>query len=308
MARDKQNAGQLQYRFGIGEWYGRSFINLTPDQRREYAQLQFDGGTIPQCPFINERCWKKGGVCSLRGYERMKGAEAAAVDRRGSTFRTVCPSRFEQSDEIYRWIGEVVLNSADATPLGQINFLERVPLIGGAGVDGARAPREVGRIDNVLVVANSNPLRWCAVEIQAVYFSGRNMKLHFQEIREAGNDLPFPMHNRRPDYRSSAPKRLMPQLQIKVPTLSRWGKKMAVVVDEDFFSAMGRMDGVPDLSNGDVAWFVIRYREEGSDVRLERGQVVFTTLQSSVDGLIAGKPPSKEKFEEKIRERLAKEA
>jgi hypothetical protein len=81
---------------------------------------------------------------------------------------------------------------------------------------------------------------------------------------------------------------------------------MAVVVDEDFFNAMGKMETVTELSNCDVVWFVVRFRENGSAVTLERGSVVFTTLQSSVEGLIAGKPPAKERFEQKVRDRLGK--
>jgi hypothetical protein len=224
MAKDKAQAGeQPQYRFGIGEWYGRSLVGLTAKERLQFAELQFSSdGTIPTCPFKSVPCWKKGGVCSLRSYQRVKSTGQIAIDARGSTFRTVCPTRFEQSNEIYRWIGEVVLSNANAVPIGQVNFLERVPLIGGPSAEGTSALKEVGRIDNVLVIPNSSPLQWCAVEIQAVYFSGRNMKLHFAEVRDGDPAvLPFPGHHRRPDYRSSAPKRLMPQLQIKVPTLSR---------------------------------------------------------------------------------------
>jgi len=29
-----------QYRFGIGEWYGRPFVNLTPQERRHFAEIQ----------------------------------------------------------------------------------------------------------------------------------------------------------------------------------------------------------------------------------------------------------------------------
>ena len=218
--------------------------------------------------------------------------------------RTLCPARFEEGSEIYRWIGEVVLGSNVAVPIGQINFLERVPLIGAADEGTTRLP-EVGRIDNVLVIPGSDPLQWCPVEIQAVYFSGPNMQLEFKTILEyKGSGVPFPSRVRRPDYRSSAPKRLMPQLQIKVPDLSRWGKKMAVVVDQDFFNAMGKMETVTDLSNCDVVWFVVRYKEGEGRVRLVRGAHVYTKLQSAVDGLIAGRATAQEKFEEKIRDKL----
>jgi hypothetical protein len=126
------------------------------------------------------------------------------------------------------------------------------------------------------------------VEIQAVYFSGDSMNRDFQGIlSREGQGLPFPAGKRRPDYRSSGPKRLMPQLQIKVPTLRRWGKKMAVVVDEDFFKAMGRMKTEDEMSNCDVAWFAVRYDEALS---LGAGGVYLTTLEESVDSLAAGAP------------------
>src|SRR3970282_1174863 len=106
----------------------------------------------------------------------------------------------------------------------------------------ALSENEVGRIDSVLVNTNSQRLEWGALEMQAVYFSGKSMENDFRVMRNwKGPGLPFPAVHRRPDFRSSGPKRLMPQLQIKVPTLRRWGKKMAVVVDRSFFQAMGTM-------------------------------------------------------------------
>ncbi len=311
MASKKPNHVQSQCRFGIAEWYGRSFVQLSPKTRHEFASLQFDTSSAketPPCPFLSMndkvvQCWKKGGVCSLRSYERTANGEVS-LDQRGSSIRTTCPSRFQEEGLIYQWIAEVVLDDMKAVPIGQINFLERVPLIGG---EETASDREVGRIDNVLVVPGSKPLKWCPVEIQAVYFSGSNMGLDFEHIRQQRtHTLPFPQAIRRPDYRSSAPKRLMPQLQIKVPTLRRWGKKMAVVVDIDFFNAMGRMETVDDLSNCDVAWFVVCYQEnEQGEIHLKRERCVFTTLETSVAGLIAGRPVTQARFQEKILEKLA---
>ena len=83
-----------------------------------------------------------------------------------------------------------------------------------------------------------------------------------------GDGIPFPTQVRRPDYRSSGPKRLMPQLQIKVPSLRRWGKKMAVLVDQSFYEALGRMDDVGHVSNCDIAWFIVRYDEIAGGFRL----------------------------------------
>jgi hypothetical protein len=98
----------------------------------------------------------------------------------------------------------------------------------------------------------------------------------------------------------------MPQLQIKVPTLRRWGRKMAVVVDRAFFDSVGEMDNVTDISNADIAWFIVRFEDvPGSkSSRLVRDEVRYTTLERSVDGLTGGKPVPKSVFEERISGKL----
>ena len=180
--------------------------------------------------------------------------------------------------------------------LGQIGFLERA--------DDEHDAGDVGRIDNVLVVPDSRPLSWCAVEIQAVYFQGASMKKEFMAILQSSKNIPFPVARRQPDYRSSGPKRLMPQLQIKVPSLRRWGKKMAVVIDRGFFEAMGRMETVTHVSNCDVAWFVVEYTESGGKARLKQHGLYYTTLERSVEGLTAGIPTDLPTFEERILAKL----
>jgi hypothetical protein len=183
--------------------------------------------------------------------------------------------------------------------LGQIGFLEKPEAEDEPSSD-------VGRIDNVLVVPDSQPLSWCAVEIQAVYFQGASMKKDFEAISNAANlrEIPFPAARRQPDYRSSGPKRLMPQLQIKVPSLRRWGKKMAVVIDRSFFEAMGRMETVPHVSNCDVAGFVVEYKEEEGEAQLVPYRVYLTTLERSVEALTAGIPTDLPTFESRIIAKL----
>lgn len=299
-----------QSRFGIGEWYGRPFTSLSPGDRKRFADIQVlprNQRPAQPCPFLSisgrtVNCWKVGGVCSLRKYVRLEAGGEVSVATEGGALRTTCPSRFEEEGIIYKWIGEAILNDPDALPIGQINFLKRVPLI---GKDGEKSSdrEQVGRIDNVMMVPDSSPLQWVAVEIQAVYFSGDSMNREFEAIRlHEGEGLPFPAGRRRPDYRSSGPKRLMPQLQIKVPTLRRWGKRMAVVVDEDFFKAMGQMNTVDELSNCDVAWFVVKYDD---NLKLAAGDIHLTTLEESVQSLVAGKAVSLPEFESRIRAKLA---
>lgn len=96
----------------------------------------------------------------------------------------------------------------------------------------------------------------------------------------------------------------MPQLQIKVPTLRRWGKKMAVVVDEGFFDALGNMEDAGHVSNADLAWFVCRFVQGGASINLEPAFVKFTTLEHAVAGLTAGSPITLAEFEVHIRKKL----
>jgi len=222
-------------------------------------------------------------------------------DGLSGALRTLCPFRFEEDQTIYRGVGETVLNCATPTVIGEIGFLESPP---SEEVEVARS--DVGRIDKVLIAPGSTPLSWCALEVQAVYFQGKAMRNDFSAIQnETSGSIPFPPVVRRPDYRSSGPKRLMPQLQIKVPSLRRWGKKMAVVVDTSFFSAMGKMRSVSHLSNSDVAWFVVQYEQtEMGRFRLVPEEVHFTTLEDSVEGLTAGVPVSLDNFEKRILTKL----
>ena len=214
--------------------------------------------------------------------------------------RVLCPRRFEEAQTIFQWVGEIILGTSSPDIVREIGFLK--------AEDGSG---HVGRIDMVLTSrqSGSSALDWCALEIQAVYFSGRSMNEEFRSIRGyEGEPPPFPSQTRRPDYRSSGPKRLMPQLQIKVPTLRRWGKKMAVVVDKHFFGSLGHMEEVEDLSSGDIAWFTVDFEEDpaGGRFRLVRDSVHVTTLERAIEGLTGGSPVTLNEFEEGIRSKLAR--
>ncbi len=262
------------------------------------------------CPFkpkiggSPQPCHKAGGVCSLKLYEMGDEGRGLPTAGPGGSLRILCPSRFRQDDLLERWIGATLLETESPVAVGEVAFLKSesvAELSEAPDPEDADEPENVGRIDSVLIHPDRNPLHWCAVEIQAVYFSGNEMGSEFKLAGAyAGDGAPFPAKTRRPDYRSSGPKRLMPQLQIKVPTLRRWGKKMAVVVDEAFFSALGRMDDVAHPSNADIAWFVLRLAEPGTGARLEPAFVRFTTLERAVEGLTAGRPVTLPEFESRI--------
>lgn len=306
----------LTPRFGIGEWFGHNLTQLGGNQRRQFAAevLKPKKERSPQpCPFQalekNAVCSKDGGVCSLRLYAcdthpdngRVVGVPVAGKQ---GELRATCPYRFHDAQDVFKWAGETILGDPDPLLVSEVGFLEAGVSIDNEGGD------DVGRIDMVLVNSRTGgqaPMNWAALEIQAVYFSGNAMKGEFDGFHDQSVDwVIFPVGRRRPDYRSSGPKRLMPQLQIKVPTLRRWGKKMAVVVDRAFFDSIGEMDSVADLSNADIAWFIVRFEEiEGQTrTRIVRDEVRYTTLERSVEGLTGGKPVPLPVFEKRIAEKI----
>lgn len=302
----------LTPRFGIGEWFGHSLTELTGAQRREYASevLKPKRERVSQpCPFQSRKegavCSKEGGVCSLRLYSYASHPEngravGVPVEGKQGGLRATCPYRFHDQLDVFKWVGETILGDADPSLVGEVGFLEA-----GASTDSAGGD-DVGRIDMVLVsrkTVSGAPMAWTALEIQAVYFSGDAMRGEFQAFSDPTVDwVVFPAGRRRPDYRSSGPKRLMPQLQIKVPTLRRWGKKMAVVVDRAFFDSIGEMDHVADISNADIAWFIVHFEETPGQtrVKLVRDEVRYTTLERSVEGLTGGKAVPLPIFEGRI--------
>lgn len=256
-------------KFGIGEWYGTIINDLSAKKRKHYSEATGINNFV--CPFVkrqNNFCNKAGGVCTLAEYQKKKSGEIE-FDKR-QDFVTICPNRFLEDNLIFKRIGQTILDCEKPTIISEVPFLK------GVDYTGEKLNRTVGRIDMVLTKVVKNKIEdWCALEIQAVYFSGTSMKKDFKKISINPHLLQFPVGNRRPDYRSSGPKRLMPQLQIKVPSLRRWGKKIAVVVDKSFFKSIAPMSEVNHMTNADIIWFVVNY--EGEENKLKIVDKVFTT-------------------------------
>ena len=173
---------------------------------------------------------------------------------------------------------------------------------------GTSTNKPAGKIDLVVARTTGNDLRWYGLEIQAVYFSGRGMQSEFLNLRDDAHPKPpFPSAVRRPDWRSSSAKRLMPQLQIKVPTLRRWGSKIAVAVDRPFFESIGGPSRNPnhDLNDGDVIWLVpeLIHDVEGR-YRLSQGHWEVLTLEDTTRKLLAAETIRREAFERDLRNKL----
>ena len=275
-------------RYAIFEWYGQPLQSLPVEERHALAMSALGEADVPVCPFRPGLCSKKGGVCSMRAYERDGEEIGPAVGHPV----IMCPSRFDQDMVLVEWLSELV-----GFPLNEVEVAREVPFMRNANTQ-----RHAGKIDLVLA-KSSGRLEWIGLEIQAVYFSGMGMQLEFEQLLwSKGSSLPYPVHHRRPDWRSSSAKRLLPQLQVKVPTLVRWQSKMAVAVDRPFFEAIGGPSLNPshDLDSGDVVWLVPEL--VNNDLRRWHWEVL--TLEASVKKLLSAEQVSRKDFESLLRTRL----
>lgn len=293
---------QARTAYSLCEWFGEDVVHLDAAARRSLAKQVLS--TQPQkanCPFHPRGvCNKKGGVCTLRLYRQEDNGPVQAA---GSPV-CVCPNRFYQGGLVRRWVGEVMLQTSEPVVLTEIGFLQRLrPAPEAAGLDSQG--RAIGRIDCVLLHPSRNPLDWCALEMQAVYFSGAAMSAEFALLAQTQtDDFPFPAKERHPDWRSSGPKRLLPQLQTKTPAIRTWGKKVAVVVDEPFFQSLAGLEREKHLSNAEIVWFVVGFDWDRTSWRLAKREVVCTKLEASVKALTGGVPLSKEEFEAQLLNKL----
>jgi hypothetical protein len=305
-------------KYGAGEYLGRNLASLAPDARAALHHQQTEGPVVcpsrQSCygfdphgvPNNSVNCSKKGGFCSVRRYQaefltnQNSSLLPESIQAIG-TFSTICPHRFLEGGIIYSWIGAELLGTAQPRIVRELPFLEDA----GAAAGSSDEDEAVGRIDCVLVRPDAPVLTWCAVEMQAVYLSNSKTGTELNNIAASALPIPFPVTNPRPDNRSSGPKRLLPQLQVKVPTLSRWGIKMAVVVDQEFYNSLGEMEYANHPSNSDIAWFVLQYAESADGtVNLQPGNVHYTTLTEAIDGLVGADPIPKPAFEQGITARL----
>lgn len=311
-----KKAAHLSPRYGIAEWYGTDIRALSPSRRKEFAKVSLREGQkdVPLCPFLGAvlpgaLCNKAGGVCSTRSYEK---AGARFAKPTNDPVATLCPLRFLEDASILRWVGEVILGTRSPWLVKEVPFLEKLST---TGADDEKNAHKAGRIDWVLVDPTSKNLPWCALETQAVYFSGDSMASEFKAYATADDQRPlFPTGKRRPDYRSSGPKRLAPQLQVKVPTLGNWGRKIAVVVDRYFYENMSALteveirggDEQDKLDNSEVIWFVVDYDSKSS--KLIHVKHIFSKLNESVSALNATQPISKKQFEKELKALLDDES
>ena len=286
-------------RYSIADWYGQDFLSLAPSERIELANQALrhrnGRGDPPPCPFQDDQaCTKVGGVCGIRRYANDNGRISRPLDEMVVT----CPKRFEQGNVILRWLSDVV-----GFDVSETHIAREVPFM--AGIHTGKA---AGKIDFVIAAEDRKRLTWHALEIQAVYFSGENMEHDFLTLaNDDGERPPFPQKIRRPDWRSSSAKRLMPQLLLKGPILRRWNAKLAVCVDPRFFDAIGGPSRKPrrDIDSGEIIWLTPEFVTNDAGARhLCRGHWEVLTLEESQTKLQAAKTITRSSFEKTVREKM----
>ena len=268
-------------RYGIAEWFGAPYVSMTSAERKRMARAALREASPPVCPFQTGTpvCSKRGGVCSLR--------------EENNSPVIVCPKRFSSGNLLPKWLAEIA-------GFSEVYLASEVPFM--------RSPstgRAAGRVD-LIIAGDSNASAWFVLEIQAVYFSGDRMDSDFRAILEhGGNHPPEPAVARRPDWRSSSAKRLMPQLQVKGPTLRRWGTKLAVAVDLPFFEAIGGPTASPstDINDGDVIWMVPRV-DENYNLIAHHWEVL--PLEKSCEKLLSAETVKRQEFEDALRSKLTR--
>ncbi len=248
----------------IGETFGHSVYDLTDQALRDRD--------AKRCPFRDARCNKGNnkdplGICSF-----------AAPDRA----TVVCPSRFLEGDIIFRDAARLAFGEGITTAA--------VPEVRVLTIPGTR-PRKIGKIDFMLTAldAAGKPRDFAALEIQSVYISGKSIRPAFDYFHEH-RVLP-PDSARRPDFRSSAQKRLMPQLSLKVPIFRRWGKRFFVAVDETFFDEMPPMRQLDTIDNSEVTWLVYGFDRKDDRFQMVLKRPVFTHWDEVVSALREGIAP-----------------
>lgn len=152
-------------RYGIGELFGQNLEGLSSSDIQRLGQVASQ--KKPQhCRFRSSSCSKPGGVCTLRLYEKSGDAAIPYSDN----LVTVCPYRFLEDGIAFSWVGRELLHASSPVVLSELPFL-----VSKTG----KKEKAVGKIDNVLVAPKTEQLSWCALEMQAVYFSGKAMKSDF---------------------------------------------------------------------------------------------------------------------------------
>ncbi|MFM9852347.1 MAG: NotI family restriction endonuclease [Sphingomonadaceae bacterium] len=242
-----------------------------------------------RCRFRDGPCNKSSktdpiGICSVSD-----GVAAASL----------CPVRFLEDGRIFRDAARIAFGeSVSFAIFPEIRILQ-VPDPKKSG-----KLKKIGKVDFVLGrIDGGSVTDFYAVEVQAAYFSGtetRSALKHFIANRSFGALDTF----RRPDFRSSAQKRLIPQLQLKVPVFRRWGKKFFVVVDSQFFRSLPEFRATTS-ANSELTWLVYPLARQGEVYQMQDVQPAFTQWADVETSLREGDAPDPSEIIGELQLKLA---
>ena len=240
------------------------------------------------CPFRGTKCTKTSkedplGICSLSD-----GNEAAAV----------CPVRFLENDRIFKDAARLAFGENVA-----IGIYPEVRILKIEAEAESERDRKIGKVDFLIgKIEQGKIIDFAAVEVQAVYFSGTTIRPAFNHFL-VNRSLDRSISDRRPDFRSSAQKRLVPQLQLKVPVFRRWAKKFFVAVDSQFFSALPAF-GHSSKGNSEITWLSYPIAKQGRNYNIGDARVVYSEWDEVKNALREGAPPEPDEIIEELQLKL----
>jgi hypothetical protein len=263
----------------ISEVFGFGVSDFSPAAR--------EARRTHNCPFRQSKCTKSSktdpiGICSLAS-----GDEAAAI----------CPVRFLEGGRIFRDAALLALGAGVSFAVFPEIRILRV------GNDRDEAAKKIGKVDFLIgKIDDGRVSDFAAIEVQASYFSGTSIRPALKKflLEEA---LDPEISGRRPDFRSSAQKRLMPQLQLKVPVFRRWGKKFFVVVDSQFFGALPTIKP-SSLTNSELIWLNYPIRKSGDSYMMQDPEVVGTQWEDVLTSLREGQAPERDEILLELQQKL----
>jgi len=267
----------------LAEVFGFPTNNFSPEaERHRTTRLCPYNNKVPNC--TKDKAKDPLGVCSV--YE-------------DDNVVITCPVRFRQS-----WIIADDVASFFFHPKTMWTSLIEVRLAD-------KHERSAGNIDIVLVAYDDKGrvVDFGALEIQAVYISGnirRPFEHYMQDPRRQHNmDWTGQVNYPRPDYLSSSRKRLAPQLIYKGGILNAWGKKIAIVVDQQFFATLPSLPAVVP-KKADMAWFVYDLVLDPQQHRynLAKHQTVYSSFGPALESITKTEAGPVEKFIEHLQEKL----
>jgi Restriction endonuclease NotI len=242
-----------------------------------------------RCRFKNGPCNKSSktdpiGICSVSD-----GSEAASL----------CPVRFLDDGRIFRDAARIAFGEGS-----QFAIFAEIRILQVPDPKKSDSLKKIGKVDFVLgKIIDDEVTDFCAVEVQAAYFSGtetRSALKHFMANKDFGNLDTF----RRPDFRSSAQKRLIPQLQLKVPVFRRWGKKFFVIVDSQFFRSLPKFRTTTP-ANSELTWLVYPLLRQGEAYQMQDVQATYTEWADVETSLREGRAPDPSEIIEELQLKFA---